>query len=126
MSAHRAVPRSSPPLEARTPASVAAAAIVAGWLAFQLALPTLGLFGSRPAPFAWQMYSTLPALPDVWTVDAAGERHEVDVHDLFAVPRAEIDYVAALRAGLCEASDAVAVLIRTSSAAEVERIECDR
>jgi hypothetical protein len=126
MSAHQTGPRSSPLVATHAPASVAAAAIVIGWLAVQLALPTLGLLGPRPAPFAWQMYSTLRALPEAWTVDADGERHEVNIQELFAVPRAEIDYVAALRAGLCGATDAEAILIRASSTGEVERIECDR
>ena len=99
------------------------AAIIA-FLAVQLAVPAAALFGPRPARFSWHMYSALPPVPEAWTVTTDGRREQVDLGSLFAVQRAEIDYVAVVRAGLCGAVDAHAIEIRRSAEAPVETITC--
>ena len=81
------------------------------FLAMQVAIPTLALFSERPARFGWQMYAAFPTLPDAWLVYADGREETVDLHQLFAVTRAEIDYAAALRASLCEVTDVAAIRI---------------
>jgi hypothetical protein len=98
--------------------------LVAAFLAAQLVVPVTALFGPRPARFAWHMYSALPQLPHAWTVSADGIEQPVDLGSLFAVQRAEIDYAAVLRAGLCDATGAPAVKIQAADAAQQELIEC--
>lgn len=99
------------------------AAFLAVFLVWQLAMPTAALFGPRPERFGWQMYSAFPPLPQAWTVDASGAETPVDVKRFFAQLRAEIDFAAALRAGLCDASGAVAVRI-SDPRGTTEVIEC--
>jgi hypothetical protein len=105
-----------------TPASFLTLA-VAAFLVVQLAVPTVALFGPRPARFAWQMYSALPPVPEASVVWADGHEEPVDLSSLFAVQRAEIDYAAVLRAGLCGATGAAAVRIKLSDGG-IEEIAC--
>jgi hypothetical protein len=88
-----------------------AATFMGLFLLWQLAVPTIALFGPRPERFGWQMYSSFPDLPKAWVVDASGVETPVEVKQFFAQLRAEIDFAAALRAGLCGASGAVAVKV---------------
>jgi hypothetical protein len=87
------------------------ATFVATFLVWQLAVPVAALLGPRPQRFGWQMYSTYPDLPRAWTIDGGGVETPVDVTQHFAQLRAEVDFAAALRAGLCDASGAVAVKV---------------
>ena len=98
--------------------------LVAAFLAIQVIVPTVALFGPRPARFAWQMYSALPDVPRAWLVRPDGSEQPVDLSRLFAVRRAEIDFAAVLRAGLCDATAAVAVRIQPAHA-DPEIIACD-
>jgi hypothetical protein len=98
--------------------------LIVVFLGLQLAVPAIALFGPRPARFAWQMYSALPDVPRAWTIAADGTESPVDLEALFAVRRAEIDYTAVLRTGLCDATDAPAVKIQATTAAEPEVIAC--
>jgi hypothetical protein len=102
--------------------TVVAAVFVALFVVIQFTVPVLALFGPRPARGGWQMYSSFPDVPSVWLIDAAGHETEVDADQLFAGLRAEIDFAAALRAGVCDASGAVAVKLSDSRGTEV--IEC--
>ena len=103
---------------------IAAIALVAAFVAMQLLVPAVALFETRPARFGWQMYSALPRLPQAWVIDAAGAQRPVDLTDLFAVRRAEIDYEDVLRAGLCEATGAAAIRIQGLVSAEPETLTC--
>lgn len=94
------------------------------FLGLQLAVPTAALFGPRPGRFAWQMYSALPDVPRAWTIAADGTESPVDLTTLFAVRRAEIDFTAVLRTGLCDVTGAPAVRIQASAAEEPEVIAC--
>ena len=107
----------------RTPASLLLAAAIIAFVVVQLAVPAIALFGPRPARFAWQMYSALPPVPQAWVVNADGSETAVDLSSLFAVQRAEIDYVSVLRAGLCEATGADRVRIQ-SLTGEQETMAC--
>ena len=100
------------------------AVLVAAFLAGQVAVPVAALFAPRPARFAWHMYSALPDLPRAWTVSADGTEEPVHLASLFAVQRAEIDYAAVLRTGLCDATGAAAVKIQAADATEPEVIDC--
>jgi hypothetical protein len=91
--------------------TLAVAAFLAVFLVWQLVIPTAALFGPRPQRFGWQMYSTFPDLPKAWTIGATGIETQVDVTEYFAQIRGEVDFAAALRAGLCDASGAVAVKV---------------
>jgi hypothetical protein len=99
-------------------------AFIAIFVACQVLVPSAMLFAHRPARAGWQMYSALPALPRAWLVDAAGHEEPVQVSSLFAESRAEIDYAAALRAGLCGVSGAVAVKLWRADEPAPELIEC--
>jgi hypothetical protein len=90
---------------------LATATFVVLFLAWQVAVPVLGLFGPRPGRFGWQMYASFPAPPRAWLVRANGSEDLVDLGSLFAVERAEIDYARALRTGLCDATDATAIRV---------------
>lgn len=98
--------------------------LIVAFLGLQLIVPTAALFGPRPARFAWQMYSALPDVPRAWTIGPDGSEQPVDLGALFAVQRAEIDYAAVLRAGLCEVTGAPAVKIQADDADEPEVITC--
>lgn len=93
---------------------------VAIFLAWQIIVPAAALFGPRPARGGWQMYSAFPDVPSVYLIDAAGHESQVDANQFFAQLRAEINFGAALRAGVCPASGAVAVkLVDSHGATEV-------
>jgi hypothetical protein len=100
------------------------AIILAAYLTIQVIVPVAALFGPRPARFGWQMYSALPDLPQAWTVAADGTEEEIALASLFAIQRAEIDYTAVLRSGLCDVTDAPAVKVQAPDAQEPELIEC--
>jgi hypothetical protein len=100
------------------------AVLVALFVAWQLIVPAAMLFTQRPARFGWQMYSALPNLPRAWLLDAAGQETAVEVSPLFAKSRAEIDYAAALRAGLCDLPGTVAVKLWEADKPLPELIEC--
>lgn len=105
------------------PRTLAVAAFVALFLMWQLVVPTVALFGPRPERFGWHMYSTVPDLPKAWIVDALGAEAPVEVREFFGKLRAEIDFAAALRAGLCDASGANAVKVVDRSGA-TEVVDC--
>ena len=109
------------PPERRT---LAISVVIVAFLLVQVLVPVAALFGSRPARFGWHMYSALPDVPRAWTVAADGTAKPVDLDTLFAVRRAEIDYAAVLRTGLCDATGAPAVKIRASDSTEPELITC--
>jgi hypothetical protein len=100
------------------------AAFVVLFMAWQLLVPAAMLFTQRPARFGWQMYSALPDLPRAWLLDAAGQETSVEVSSLFAENRAEIDYAAALRAGLCDLPGTAAVKLWEADKPSPELIEC--
>ncbi|HET7521610.1 MAG TPA: hypothetical protein VFK61_08760 [Candidatus Limnocylindria bacterium] len=88
---------------------VAVPLFIAAFLGVQLLVPVVQLFGPRPQRFGWQMYSALPEVPRVFAIQADGVEREVDLARLFAVQRSEINYVAALQAGACDATGAAAI-----------------
>jgi hypothetical protein len=103
--------------------TLAVAAFLAIFLVWQLVVPTAALFGTRPQRFGWQMYSTFPELPKAWTIDAAGVETSVEVRDYFAQLRAEVNFAAALRAGLCDATGAVAIKV-SDPRGTTETVQC--
>jgi hypothetical protein len=102
--------------------TLAAAAFVVVFVVVQFVLPVTALFGHRPVRGGWQMYSAFPDVPSVWLIDAAGHETQVDGTSFFAQLRAEVNFLAALRAAVCDASGAVAV--KLSSRGTTEVIEC--
>ncbi|HEX3220062.1 MAG TPA: hypothetical protein VHU77_08585 [Candidatus Limnocylindria bacterium] len=98
-------------------------ALIAAFLVVQLLVPTIALFGPRPARFGWQMYSALPDVPRAFVVEADGSEHEIDLQHLFAVQRAEIDYVAVLRTGVCDATSATAIRLVLADG-ESQEVSC--
>lgn len=101
------------------------AVLIAAFLVVQLAVPVVALFGPRPSRFAWQMYSALPPVPEAWAIDADGNETAIELGTLFAVQRAEIDYEAVLRSGLCDTVEAAAIRIVGLADGRSETIRCD-
>lgn len=101
-----------------------AATLIAAFLAVQVAIPVIALLSDRPARFGWQMYAAFPQLPDAWLIHADGSEEPVDLTDLFAVRRAEIDYAAALRDQLCSVADAAAVRV-VPAEGDAETVPCE-
>jgi hypothetical protein len=96
--------------------------LAVAFLVVQIAIPAVALFGARPSRFGWHMYSALPPVPEVTVVRVDGVTEIVDLGSLFVVPRAEIDYPAALRR-LCGVSGAVEIRLRLPGEA-VESLPC--
>lgn len=94
------------------------------FLAFQVAIPSVALLGPRPSRFGWHMYSALPPVPQAWIVHEDGTEEAVEVTSLFVVPRAELDYAAALRDRLCAVSGAVEIRVQPDAGAATETIPC--
>lgn len=97
---------------------------IAAFLAVQLVVPALALFGERPARFGWQMYSAFPGMPEAWVVQADGTERPVNLTEIFAAQRAEIDYAAVLLAGLCDVTDAAAIKVQRADDAAPEMMAC--
>jgi len=98
--------------------------LAVAFLAFQVAIPTIALFGPRPSRFGWHMYSALPPVPQAWIVRSDGSEQAVEVTSYFVVPRAELDYASALRDRLCAVSGAVEVRVRPDTDSPVDSIPC--
>lgn len=104
---------------------VAAAAFVAAFLVVQLAVPVVGLFRERPASFSWHMYSVFASLPDIRVVDPTGREELVDPSGLMVSRRAEVDYVPALLAFLCQRDDVASVRVSRTDQAPAEEVACE-
>lgn len=63
------------------------------FLTLQVAVPTVLLFGPRPARFGWQMFSAHTTAPAFAVEHADGSRALVDVDDYFAFRRGDLDPV---------------------------------
>jgi hypothetical protein len=100
------------------------AAFVVAFVVIQLVVPAVALFGSRPAPFGWQMYAAMPQLPRAWVVDTQGTETPVDLFTLFATQRAEVDYASALERHLCDRTDAAAVRVQRPGDDESKTVIC--
>ncbi|MEO8245856.1 MAG: hypothetical protein ABI622_01930 [Chloroflexota bacterium] len=92
------------------------------FVALQLGLSVVGLLSERPAPFAWQMYSTVVELPSVAVEHADGSLEPIDLAARLARPRAEADYLPGVIAAICHGPDAVAVV--ATLPAGITRQEC--
>jgi hypothetical protein len=99
-------------------------AFFSAYLIVQITVPTLALFADRPARFGWQMYSALPTVPRAWVLLADRTEQPVDMNRLLAVQRSEIDYAAALTAGLCKATGATAIKVQRSDDSAPEITPC--
>jgi len=73
-----------------TPRTAAAAAFALLFLALQVGVPLVRLFGPRPARFGWQMYAATTPLPTLVGVRADGGRDTLAVGDYFAFLRSDL------------------------------------
>ena len=99
------------------------ALLLAAVVAVVIGLPAVQLFAHRPAPFGWQMYSGLPRLPQVWTLDASGTATPVEMGDVFARHRVEMDFRGLVVSALC-GDGAVAVRILAQGETQPETVAC--
>lgn len=104
------------------PMKALVASFVVAFVVIQLAVPMLALGQPRPARFGWQMYTAVSSLPEVRLEAADGTTSTVDLADLLARERADVDVSAALARHLCATTDAAAVLV--TSGGEEERVAC--
>lgn len=71
-------------------------------MALLFLVPTVVLLlGSKPDRFGFQMYSGYGVPSATWT-DADGAEHGIDLSDVVARPRGEIEWTAVLPEELCE------------------------
>lgn len=90
----------------------------------QIALPLVALLQPPPQEFGFQMYSALGSVTAI-TVDADGVEHPVvDLDQIVAKNRPEIDWLPSLPEAICEA-DAAAVSVQVEQSGRVRSIECD-
>jgi hypothetical protein len=69
------------------------------------------------------MYSGLPRLPQVWTLDASGTATPVQMGDVFARHRVEMDYRGLVVSALC-ADGVAAVRILAAGETQPETVAC--
>ncbi len=105
------------------PGNPIARVLIVAFLALQIAVPVVAVFGERPQRFAWHMYSALPPVPQAWVVRADGTEEPMELEALFVVPRAEIDYASVLWDRLCSVPDVVRVRVESEGGAD-EVIAC--
>lgn len=120
-------PGSTAPGHAWRPRDVAAATAFAAFLAVQLALPIRALLadGPNPARFGWQMFATLPWVPQVEAELDSGTRTPMDLRLVVGYPRAEMAYDDRLVPALCRAlPEARSLMVRWHRGGEAERYRC--
>ena len=95
------------------------------FLAVQLTVPAVALFGPRPARFAWQMYSGTRTQASFHIVRDDGATDEVVFSDYLGHPRIEMNLIETLPAHICEVeSNAVAVRIDPPGSNEPSEVPC--
>ena len=73
-------------------------------IALQLAVPVVALLNDPPGRFGFQMYSGLGGV-QATVVNAAGHTRSVDLEQVAAEPRPELDWTARLPEYLCSTVD---------------------
>ena len=99
------------------------AAVLVAFLAVQLALPVIGLYGARPARFGWQMYSVAQAAPQAWAEGTDGALTRIDLAGRLAVLRADTRDTNAIGRALCAGGSYAAVVIHFADE-PMERVPC--
>ena len=61
------------------------------FLAVQIAVPTLALFGERPGRFGWHMFSETRTRADFVIVETSGTERAAELSDYLGDPRSGID-----------------------------------
>jgi hypothetical protein len=110
-----------------TPATIARAALCLGFLTLQVVVPTVLLFGPRPARFGWQMFAAHTTAPAFATAHADGRRTLVDVDDYFAFRRGDLDPAVfdRLPAHICRLDPSVVTVYeRCTAEAQIEAHPC--
>lgn len=101
--------------------------LIAVFLAVQLTVPALAMFGPRPARFAWQMYSGVRTQASFAIVQADGETVDVALRDYLGNPRLDIDLTTILPDHICDVEpEAVAVRITAHGSDDVVDQPCIR
>ena len=67
------------------------ALLYGAYLTVQVVVPSVLLFGSRPARFGWQMFAAHTVAPAFAVEHADGSRARVNVDDYFAFRRGDLD-----------------------------------
>lgn len=89
-------------------------------IAFQVIIPLGALvFGEKPARFGWQMYSAGVSVPVVEVVMADGDVRRIDLTEVAADVRQDVDYREHLPAFLCETVPAATQVLLDGSVALV-------
>lgn len=99
---------------------------VVAFLAVQIGVPTIALFGPRPARFAWQMYSGVRTPASFEIVRGDGSTEDVVLMDYLGQPRGDIDLIDILPAHICEVEpDAVAIRIDPAGTGKPSETPCN-
>lgn len=110
------------PADGEAPASRRWLTIIVVALALQVVIASVSLAGPRPGRYSWQMYSAVPAVPEVWST-ADGEERPFDIRDALIHARAELDYLEVVRTKGCELTGADAVRYEGSGGVS-ETVSC--
>jgi hypothetical protein len=89
------------------------AGLIVGFLALQVAVPAISLFGPRPVRFGWHMYTVYAPTPLVWTEASDGELSRVDLDSVLVESSPEMDHGIALLEPLCGRAGVDAVVIES-------------
>lgn len=95
------------------------------FVAVQVVVATVALFGPRPARWSWQMYSGGRPQVDFVIVRDNGTRDAVEIADYVSNRRAEIDYAEVLPAYLCQVETDAASITITPADTPATEVRCE-
>ena len=99
---------------------------IALFLAIQLAIPALGLFGPRPGRFSWQMYSGVQTPANFKTVHQDGSVRDISAADYLVQPRLEMNLLQWLPEHVCSVDETVTAFRIEHLRAPEEDFACPR
>lgn len=109
-------------IPARIPTILAVA-----FLTVQIAIPTMALFGDRPARWGWQMFSGSRTLTEFVMVRKDGTTAEINPTDYLGKGRSELDLSETLPAFICEQEPgATSVRVTDLPSDTTSEIPCER
>lgn len=98
--------------------------LVLGVVAVQFAIPAIALLAEPPTRFGFQMYSGLGGV-QASTIDESGGSSQVDMDEIVAEFRPELDWSTRLPQYICETSPRVTEIVVVRKPAEARRVSCD-
>ncbi len=100
---------------------------MSAFIAIQVAIPTIALFGERPQRWSWQMYSGATHAAEFTVIRDGGEENEVEPSDYMGKPRLDMAIPEYLPRHICD-HDSSVLKVKTKLLLHDETVEfqCDR